>query len=52
MKKKPFNPYTMCWVVNEYRKDHRTGPITTIPRSRYVQKLFDDTEKWRKPSCN
>jgi len=46
-KNKPFNPFKMQWKVNEYRADKRTGAISPITRSSYVQKLFIETELWR-----
>ncbi|GAA0422784.1 hypothetical protein GCM10008934_11410 [Virgibacillus salarius] len=29
------------WVVNEYRRDKRTGPLSPISRSNYAQLLFE-----------
>lgn len=34
--------YKLKWSVNKYRRDKRTGVISPVKRSEYVQQLFDN----------
>lgn len=37
--------HTIRWVVNEYRSDKRTGVISPIQTSRYLQYAYDELNK-------
>ena len=36
--------HTIKWVVNPYRQDKRTGPISPVPRTNYMKQLFNEEE--------
>ncbi|MYL43575.1 hypothetical protein [Virgibacillus salexigens] len=41
MNKNHTDNHDICWIVNEYRNDQRTGALSPIVRSDYAQLLFD-----------
>jgi hypothetical protein len=47
MKKKPARKmkHVIKWTVNPYRKDKRTGAISPIETSRYLQYAYDELER-------
>lgn len=42
--------YVICWVVDKYRRDKRTGAISPVSRSEYVQHLFNEGMGWDEQS--
>lgn len=42
--------YRIKWVVNEYRKDKRTGVINPGKRDPYTQMLMDEAEEFFRQS--
>jgi hypothetical protein len=36
--------YVIKWKVNSYRKDQRTGAISPVKPSRYLQYAYDELE--------
>lgn len=47
MEKKPARKmkHVIKWTVNPYRKDKRTGAISPVKTSRYLQYAYDELER-------